>query len=596
MGRRIPSFALVLVLAVSPAVATGLVIDAPQVAAQASTVTPNRATVPPPEEYFQSLWQDPMDFNNAEDFNTTPGHMVQQGTASMSGGRLHMQGVQQAFLLRSDPGSAPTTATRDPRSRPLNGWKFRRTTFRMYSDRQSNAAIFFRQCNSCENGIKYFEIKPGWHSYDLDMTGPWDADALITNLPMRGAPWTGWIEMVWMITSFDPASTPVLAMEDFGIIDPSPDVALSVNAPVGSELWMDLDGNQGNDGRSNGAGESASYLGTVARQPTVVGAASGIIPRGATARFYTVTNGVRSAPSNPVTVPANGRPSPRTLSPWEGSGDDWSAVARWDPFDMDQASDASVNNAGAAFRWGALFGWTAGPRPNDPEVVLNLGKPLDGQLFHKVAITINYEGGWGLHGWPGGGMVGRIMWHPYGAGPGSWQVSDDIVVRTGRATYIVEMQTWPPHAILEPGAVRDPIGWGVGRSVWIDGLTFHPHEDPGARNWQIEDVKILRNAVVDPAQGGYDVYFIDDTWAPGTTATIVADPNLDVGDPAQVVLASGLAVGPGVNRFRWSGWPAAPGSYHIRVDLHRNGVSAGSYSGGRVDYGPVAATWPPRVK
>ena len=72
MGRRIPSFALVLVLAVSPAVATGLVIDAPQVAAQASTVTPNRATVPPPEEYFQSLWQDPMDFNNAEDFNTTP--------------------------------------------------------------------------------------------------------------------------------------------------------------------------------------------------------------------------------------------------------------------------------------------------------------------------------------------------------------------------------------------------------------------------------------------------------------------------------------------------------------------------------------------
>ena len=163
--------------------------------------------------------------------------------------------------------------------------------------------------------------------------------------------------------------------------------------------------------------------------------------------------------------------------------------------------------------------------------------------------------------------------------------SDDIVLKTGRATYYVEMRTWPPTGILDPAGNLDPVGWGVGRSTWISNLAFHPHEDPGARSWQLEDVKLLRNDYVNPAVGGTDIKFIDDAWAPGTTADIIADPNLNPNDPAQVVIAAGIPVSAGLNTFRWTGWPAAYGSYFPRVVLRRNGLAASSYAFGAIDYG-----------
>jgi len=568
------------------------------VAAAPAGVVPNRSTVVAPADYFTEMWNDPMDFNNVEDFNTTPRHMIQQGSANLAYGQLNMSGVHQAFLLRSDPGSYPTTAIRDPRSRPLDANRYRRVSFRMHSDRETNAAIFFRQCNSCEDGLKYFHIKAGWHSYDLDMTGPWDWDGLPNSSlpPVRGAPWAGNVEMMWMITNFDAGNLPNVSIDDFAIHEPTADIGLSVAATGGpAELWMDLDGNQANDGWSGGGGQSASYLGNVSG-PTFVGLPSGVLKRGQTARFYTAQNGQKGPLSAPVTMPADSRPTPRTITPWEGGGEDWATVARWDPWDFDQPSDAWAVNAGYTTAWGALLGWTGPGQRNDPVVVLNSDKLIDGQLFHKMAITINYDGPWGLEDAPGGGMVGRIVWHPYGAGPNGYQVSDDIVLKTGRATYFVEMRPWPPQAILDPAGNTDPIGWGIGRSTWIKDINFHPHEDPGNRSWQLEDVKLLRNEYIDPTRGGgYDIKFLDDTWAPGTTATIIADPNLDPNDPAQVVIAWNLPVGPGINTFRWSGWPAGGGTYYPRVILHRNGESGSSYAFGAIDYGPAGAAWPPDV-
>jgi hypothetical protein len=227
-------------------------------------------------------------------------------------------------------------------------------------------------------------------------------------------------------------------------------------------------------------------------------------------------------------------------------------------------------------------------------VSLPVNTPIDGQLFHKVALTITYDGPWGLEDAPGGGLVGRVVWHPYGGAP--YQVSDDLVLRTGRATYVVEMRTWPPTQILDPAGNIDPIGWGTGRSTWISALDFHPHEDPGSRSWHIDDVKLLRNEYVVPGSRAIDISFIDDAWAPGTTADIIADPNLNPNDPAQVVLARGLPVTAGQNRFRWSGAPTQPGTYYVRVILRRGGAASASYSFGAVDVSPAPSAWPPVVK
>ncbi|MBM3661625.1 MAG: hypothetical protein FJW94_01845 [Actinobacteria bacterium] len=565
------------------------------VSSSAVTVTPHRSTVTAPQEYFASRWHDPMDFSDAEDFDATPGHMV-QGWSSLLDGRLNVAGAQQVFLLRSDPGSYPTSATRDPRSRPLDANRFRRITLRMHSDRDSNAAMFFRQCNSCADGLKYFRIRAGWHSYDLDMTGPWDLDGLpSSSLPaVRGAPWAGSIEMLWMITSFD-SSRPNLSLEDVGIVESTPGLPLSISAGAGNvDLWMDFDRNPNNDGWSGGAGESASHLGVVNGQGTVV-VPDGVLGRGRAASFYTVRNGVRSASSIEVAMPRTSSPSPRVLTPWEGGGEDWSGVVRGDPWDMEQPTDALTANAGSVFAWGRLNAWTTGPVRNDPAVFMNLsGRPIDAQLYQKLAITITYDGPWGLADAPGGGMVGRIMWKPSGLAP--VQVSDDLVLRTGRATYYVDLRPWPPTAVLDPAGNSRFIGWGVGAATWVSGLQFHPHEDRGDRSWQIEEVRLLRNDFVDNNRGGFDVRFIDDVWAPGTFADIYADPDRDASNPGLVQLAGGVPVGPGINTFRWTGWPAAPGSYHIVVRLHRAGQTGDSYSSGRVDYGPAPAPWPPPVK
>ena len=559
----------------------------PTAAAQSSTIVPSTGSVRAADEYFRNAWQDPMDFNNAADYDTTPRHMIQQGAASIANGRLNLLGVQQAYLLRSDPGSYPTTAIRDPRSRPLDANTYRRMTMRMYSDRDSNAAIFFRRCNSCANGLKYFHIKAGWHSYDLDMLGGNDLDGLpgASLPPVTGTPWGGNVELLWMITSFEAGNLPVLTIDDVGIVAPSPAFSLSIPSTGGpAELWMDLDNNPTNDASpgSRVAAPSASYMGEVTG-PRTVQVPGNVLARGHTARFYTVRDGVRSPVSSPVTLPVTSRPSPRTLSPGEGTGYDWATTIRGDAWDMNQPSDARVVNAASSFQNGRLHGWSAG-RWNDPVVSFPVNTPIDAALFRKVAITITYEGPWGLEDAPGGGLVGRLVWHPNNGA--RYQVSDDLVLRTGTATYYVEMKTWPPSLILDPADNPQPIGWGWNGATFVRGLDFHPHEDPGYRSWQIDQVQVLRNEFVVPGRRAYDVSFIDDAWAPGTTADIVADPNINPNDPAQVVVARGVPVRAGVNRFRWDGSGMAPGAYHLRVVLWRDGVAAGNYSFGALDVSP----------
>ena len=567
---------------------------APQASAQSSAVVPSTSTVRAPEEYFRTSWQDPMDFSNPRDFNTSPRHMIQQGAANLTGGRLHLLGVQQAFLLRSDPGSYPTTAIRDPRSRPLDANTYRRMTMRMHSDRDSNAAIYFRRCNSCANGLKYFHIKAGWHSYDLDMAGGNDLDGLPNSSlpPVSGATWGGNVELLWMITSFDAGNLPALTLDDLGLVAPSPTIAVSVPATGGpADLWFDTDGNPSNDANLSSpstrrvAGASASFL-TEVTGPRVVQVPANVLRRGQSGRFYTVRNGVRSPVSSAVSMPVSSRPAPRTLSPSEDAGYDWAATIRRDAWDMNQPSDARVVNAASSFQNGRLHGWSAG-RWNDPVVSLPVNTPIDAAVFHRVAITVTYEGPWGLEDAPGGGLVGRLVWHPNNGA--RYQVSDDLVLRTGTATYYVEMKTWPPSRILDPADNPQPIGWGTGGATWVRGLDFHPHEDPGYRSWQIDKVQVLRNEFVVPGQRAYDVAFIDDAWAPGTTADIIADPNLDPNDPAQVVLARGVPVQAGVNRFRWDGRPTAPGTYHLRVVLRRDGVASHSYSFGSIDVSPTGS-------
>ena len=111
-----------------------------------------------------------------------------------------------------------------------------------------------------------------------------------------------------------------------------------------------------------------------------------------------------------------------------------------------------------------LFGFASGAK-NDPVVLFNLGaKQIDATMYHKIAITVNFDGPFGLEDAPGGGLVGRFIWRGFDGG--HEQVSLPIVVKPGRATYVVSLRTSPATAILDPSGNSEFIGWGTGWTTY----------------------------------------------------------------------------------------------------------------------------------
>ena len=572
------------VAAIATAVSAAVIAQgtgAVPVAAATSAVTPSTSVVTAPMDYFTNQWNNPIDFSDAADFDVSR-LQVPSGSALMNDGRLQLSGVGQVFFVRHDAGAAPTSAVRDPRTRDLDAATYSRISFRMHSDRSAYAALGYRSCDNCADGYRYFEVFRGWHTYDLDMVGETDLEPAPPGVPRRaGAPWSGKIDLLFMSPGFNTPDKPTLTLDDFMIYQPSPGVALTLGGGSGSlELWSDSNNNTSDDGDVNGVGASANRLGAVAAGSTIY-LSTGSFRPDQPLRFYTSQNGQKSAFSATVSMPSTSSPSPVVFSPSEGGGHDFATEVRGDAWDFDQPSDVfKTFNANAWVSEGALHA-TAGGVRNDPVVVLNSGATqIDATLYHKAAITIVYEGPFGLEDAPGGGLVGRLVWRGFDGG--HEQVSEDIVVKPGRHTYVVDLRTSPAAAILDPAGNREFIGWGTSWTTFVSLLRFDPHEDPGNRVWHLEDFKLLRDDAVAPT---FTVQYADNTWAPGTVADIWADTNRSRADGLGWLLDGGVPVASGTNNYVWDGHNATPGSYFIHVVLRRNGREVGATSGGQVANG-----------
>jgi|GEM_PF-1180301 len=562
---------------------------APSVAAAPVAVSPSTTTVVRPADYFTSEWRDPLDYQNLEDISLTR-LQINEGDASMTGGRLRVERAAQIILSRGDPGAIPTSAVRDPRARTLDGNVYTRVSFRMHADRATVGAVGYRTCDACADGYRYFDIVPGWHTYDLDMVGDDDLEPPPGGAPRRlGPAWSGSVGLVYLAIAFNTLTKPTVLLEDAQIYAPTTPVTLTLASGSGNvELWSDTNANPADDGSlAGGVGESANRLGSFPAGSTVR-VSAGLLRPDQPTRFSTSVGGSRSALSAAVTMPTTSSPAPVVMTPHELGGADYAEEIRRDVWDFDQSTDVDRTfNVDASVHDGALFGFAAGNR-NDPVVLFDLGnEAIDATRYHKVAVTMNFDGPWGLEDAPDGGMVGRFVWQ--GHGGGHEQVSMPIVVKPGRATYVVSFRSSPPTAILDPTGNQDWIGWGVGATTFVNMFRFDPHEDPGNRSWQIDDVKLLRNEEVAPT---FDIRFRDDAWASGTTAEIYADPSRDQRDGLGTKIAT-VAVGPGENAFRWDGSGVGAGSYWIHVVMSRGGRSIVSSSTGLVDVGLAGAGPPP---
>ncbi|MEZ5322048.1 MAG: hypothetical protein R2698_08255 [Microthrixaceae bacterium] len=396
--------------------------------------------------------------------------------------------------------------------------------------------------------------------------------------------------MLYLAPAFNESDKPTLTFDDVSLYHPDDSVAVTVGGTGDVELWQDLNGNTADDGYTAvGASSTGNFVGTF-QGGSVVHIPQGVL-RGSTNRFYVSVSGDRFAPSANVALDRARTPEPVLTSPSDTGGGDFATEVRSNPWDMNENTDvAATFNTTASVHDGQLFG-AIGGNPNDPVVVMDLGaRQIDATLYHKVVFTASYDGPFGLEDAPGGGLVGRIIWRGFDGN--HQQVSYPFVVLPGRHTYVIDLRTNPAAALVDPAGNSEFIGWGHGWTTFVDMLRIDPHEDPGGRSWQIDDVKLLRDETVSPT---FDIGFRDDSYAPGTTATIYVDTNRSTADGLGTPIASGITVQPGQNTFTWNGAGVGAGAYFVHVTMQRAGRSATASSSGQVSsglsgYGPPPAT------
>ena len=97
-------------------------------------------------------------------------------------------------------------------------------------------------------------------------------------------------------------------------------------------------------------------------------------------------------------------------------------------------------------------------------------------------------GGFGLANAPGQGMVARFAW--FDDGGGTWSETQDIVVYPGCNRMTVDLATNPAAAVNDESTVYK-AGW---RGIRISALRFDLEEDPGARDFSVNEIRLADDA------------------------------------------------------------------------------------------------------
>ena len=127
-----------------------------------------------------------------------------------------------------------------------------------------------------------------------------------------------------------------------------------------------------------------------------------------------------------------------------------------------------------------------GAATGDPNVVLRLpGGPINAGLYHRLVVSMRYDGPFSLSSGAGGGSLLRVVWRDTA---GTRHVSRDIVTYPNEPVIVADLRTNPPGAVSEDGAP-----W----SGMVTELRIDPNEDAGGRCWTIDRVLLLADAGAD---------------------------------------------------------------------------------------------------
>ncbi len=538
--------------------------------AVASTISLSTSTVVASPDYAGEVISDSWDYSNAEDFWTID-NVSSGGTTNMSidGGVLSLDTNAGGWLTLAGTGLVGAVPVdRDLSHFPIDPSRYSRISFRMYSSVEGPGGVFWYNCPNmfpeCQGGFPFL-TKAGWHTYDFPMS-PGFATA--------AQPWAGNITGVRLIPLGDRPSH--ITMDWTRLYKPESPVTLTVPASTSSALDVYWDADR--DMANNTGGNSGWGLVTSVTSPAAsnnVSFPASAYPQGSYS-FYTTQAGATSGYSAALNV--NGAPQPVVLNPDRKGGADYATTVRGDAWDFGQSTDvAGLQNAMGTANGITFDGVNVGPSANDSQIRLPVPTPIDGSRFHRLTFRAGYDGPFGLQDAPGGGMNARIVWATAGA-PGAWQDSDDFVVFPGWHEYTVELATNPPTAINEP-TTPIKLGWA---GQQITDLRWDPHEDPGARAFSIDDIRVAED---DKGIGSYAIEFKDNNWEAGTKADIYIDSDADGFNGSKI--AGNVSVVPGVNTYTWSGMNVSPGRYWVYVVMNDGAGQDGAYSTGPVHMSPT---------
>lgn len=549
-GRRAVQAALA-----GAALVAGLVVPAAPAAA-AITLTTSATAVAEAPDFAGEAYADPWDFADAGDLPLDP-TVAGSGLSAITqrDGRYELTAARGGYvwLSRTIEGALP--AGRDTALQPVDASRFTHLSVRMWSSAAGQAQLWWFSCGTqlaaC-SGAMQFTVRPGWGTYELPVTNN-------TGTPVA---WTGLLRGGLRLVP-NATSAASVQIDHVRLHRPQAASQLRVTSSgggSGTALYL-LPGTTSGDG----AATSLGALG-VSRTVDLSGLAAGT--------WYLQARDASGQQSARVPVLVDAAPRPVVVDPDLAGGEDWASTVRRDAWDFSQASDVArlSNVRDASVSGGVLRGTNAGPNQNDPQVDLPLAGPINGSTYHRLTLRVGYDGPFGLEDAPGGGMLSRLVWQTAGA-PGAYQDLEDLVVRPGDQTITVDLATSPPSAVVDPTVPRR-IGW-TGQQ--ITSLRFDPNEDPGARSWRVDDVRIARD---DRGLGAFDIRLRDDAWEPGTVADVHVDTDRQGFDGR--LIASGVPVAQTGTTVRWELGSTPPGTYWVHVTMRDARSSSRAYSSGPV--------------
>lgn len=571
------------------------------------TSTIGGGTVNEAREYFTDRWSDPMDFSNLEDL--APSRQRFGVDLSIANGRANITASRpfgRIRLVDSAFTPIPNPTIREGNTSPVDQATYRRLSVRMYLDPASLGGdqvglgmIVFSPCPAANcaginpqppaaEGIKPFILRAGWHTYDLDLLGTNDADSG-GNAPY-GAPWSfGAQRMVGIQFNANGQDAATGAIDWVRLYQPGTTASVSFGGGSGAfDLFYDTDGNTSNNGTPTALGESAGVL-----AQGVTGTATSVdigrLPPG-TYRFNAQQSGANGSASGPLEV--NRRPGPVVLNPDAAGDGDWNRDVKGNSLDFNDATDVfTIANGGPSVQ-NAFYNVSGGQlnavgANDDPAVYLSdaadRGGRIDANEWHRLSFRLSFDGPWGTGATAGEGMATRACW--FIVRTGSPQCSWEIIPTLGPDTYTIDLST-TTNSPLPPINPASTAGWGGGTAPETMLLRLDPHEDPGARTWHLDWVKLAHDDRVPP--GGWSaIQFVDTAYEAGTTADVYADT--DPGPGFGTRIFSSMPVQPGVNTLNWDGTGVPAGTYDVVVVLtDPHGASSSSRS-----TGPVQVVAPP---